>query len=821
MRKEHKKLYKSGKNWMVATMVTAGLAGGVLLGSANNVQADASPATAQTVSADTSVAQASQAVSNDQSRLSSANNTLQQQKSQLSAANDSSNKAAKAYSGAQNAQTKAVSGAQQAYDQAKQNTANAQQEVNQAQQGVQTAQNNEKQAVESAANQKAAAAQSTIDQLKSKATAAQTAQLNNQLSDVNGKISTAQSEVNNTNSQISNLQKQVKDLQNEQENNKDSNIVKVPNGYLDKSQSLLENIARNNLWADNDVMKNNGNIVPQNMWLDPYTNGQEQKDISNNYPADSSAYDPYFSLDMVNQQTGMTNAQKQEMAILLLNVVNHVRAGQGMGPVVMSEKKFNQAQVRAASSAKNWSHDDADIIAAFGCIQDENLGSFSSVHGESMLGLYYRALETIWSFLNGDGANGGHKQNLLNNLGSGADAAFGFQYDPSQQIYYFTFDSYGGPDGTTPNLMDKIKQYAAEGPVKPTSSLIDNSAKINQLNYQISSLQKTLNSQKANLQVLQNQLADLNQQKADVQGNVNNLSSAEQLSYRQAQQTLNTVNAWKQSQLANVDNTASVKAAKQSLAQANNKLKDAQAKEATAKTALDNAKKGNSDLSTKQAAYQAAQQQVKNLNDQIDKTQAAIDQLNAKLKQDQQRLLELQKTKETSTIPVNPENNKKTGQTMPVKPNENRNDKFNAENGTSTASNNIKNGGTVPTTDNNKKTSKNVRSSSSKSVESSVIDKKSVNAHPVAATTSAKAGAAANNNKLTFKLPSNTTAVSANDYAAVNMTREQYKAQQTNTSSANNTLPQTGHNNSKAVMALGILAGMFGLSLAAKGGKQI
>lgn len=783
MRKEHKKLYKSGKNWMVATMVTAGLAGGVLLGSANNVQADASPA-AQTVSTDTSVAQASQAVSNDQSQLNSANNTLQQQKSQLSAANDSSNKAAKAYNDAQAAQTKAVSGAQQAYDQAKQNTANAQQEVSQAQQGVQTAQNNEKQAIESAANQKSAAAQSTIDQLKSKATAAQTAQLNSQISDVNSKISTAQNEVNNTNSQISSLQKQVKDLQNEQENNKDSNIVKVPNGYLDKSQSLLENVARSNLWADNDVMKNNGNIVPQNMWLDPYTNGQEQKDISNNYPADSSAYDPYFSLDMVNQQTGMTNAQKQEMAILLLNVVNHVRAGQGMGPLVMSEKKFNQAQVRAASSAKNWSHDDADIIAAFGCLQDENLGSFSSVHGESMLGLYYRALETIWSFLNGDGANGGHKQNLLNNLGSGADAAFGFQYDPSQQIYYLTFDSYGGPDGTTPNLMDKIKQYAAEGPVKPTSSFVDNSAKINQLNNQINSLQKTLSSQKANLQVLQKQLADLNQQKADVQGNVNNLSSAEQLSYRQAQQTLDTINAWKQSQLANVDNAASVKTAKQALAQANSKLQEAQTKEAAAKTALDNAKKGNSDLSTKQAAYQAAQQQVKNLNDQIDKTQAAIDQLNTKLKQDQQRLHELQEAKGNATKAD------KTGSST-----------------VATADNGNKGNGTITLTT-PAKTKKNNNSTNTAAV----------NSHPVATTTSTKAGAAADNSKLTVKLPGKTTAVSANDYAAVNMTREQYKAQQTNTSSANNTLPQTGHNNSKAVMALGILAGMFGLSLAAKGG---
>ena len=46
------------------------------------------------------------------------------------------------------------------------------------------------------------------------------------------------------------------------------------------------------------------------------------------------------------------------------------------------------------------------------------------------------------------------------------------------------------------------------------------------------------------------------------------------------------------------------------------------------------------------------------------------------------------------------------------------------------------------------------------------------------------------------------------------MTREAYKAQQAQ-------LPQTGNNDSKAVVALGVLAGMFGLGLAAKGKKEI
>ncbi|MRN05921.1 LPXTG cell wall anchor domain-containing protein [Lactobacillus sp. 0.1XD8-4] len=45
------------------------------------------------------------------------------------------------------------------------------------------------------------------------------------------------------------------------------------------------------------------------------------------------------------------------------------------------------------------------------------------------------------------------------------------------------------------------------------------------------------------------------------------------------------------------------------------------------------------------------------------------------------------------------------------------------------------------------------------------------------------------------------------------MTREQYKAQQAK-------LPQTGNNDSKAVIALGVLAGMFGFGLITKGKKE-
>ena len=62
-------------------------------------------------------------------------------------------------------------------------------------------------------------------------------------------------------------------------------------------------------------------------------------------------------------------------------------------------------------------------------------------------------------------------------------------------------------------------------------------------------------------------------------------------------------------------------------------------------------------------------------------------------------------------------------------------------------------------------------------------------------------------------MPTNGSQSAANTQGqSVNMTREQYKQQQA-------LLPQTGNENSKAVIALGVLAGMFGLGIAAKGKK--
>lgn len=75
-------------------------------------------------------------------------------------------------------------------------------------------------------------------------------------------------------------------------------------------------------------------------------------------------------------------------------------------------------------------------------------------------------------------------------------------------------------------------------------------------------------------------------------------------------------------------------------------------------------------------------------------------------------------------------------------------------------------------------------------------------------------GSQAVNNNTTSETSAsqNNSHVSVSDTSAT-MTREAYKAQKAS-------LPQTGNENSKAVVALGVLAGMFGLGIAAKDKKE-
>ena len=985
--KEHKKLYKSGKTWMVATLLTVGLAGGAAVTGTTNAHADeVTPAQATgTIQAgqqatDPELANSQSDAQKQQATIDSANAQLKDQQAQLSDAQGQQSQAQQELDQAKQAQQAAtqndpaVKDAQGAVDQAQQQVNNQQQvvndaqtvvnndaqnvqqksdAVNQASQAVDQAQqtvdqasqavDQAKQAVVDATNQSASQkteeAQNTINNLENQGKNQASQDLNNQINNVSGQVTDAQNDVNNTNAKIGDLQNQVKDLQNQEQNTQaDPNIKTVPNGVIDYSKSLLENITRNNLWNVSDQNENtNGNIFDPNFYVSPDDDKGNESSMNPNHDADtsSSVYDPYYTTDFdgVNAQTGMTDAQKQELSILLMEVLNNTREQRGLKPFVMTEQKYQQAQVRASQhSAQVLDHNQNDINTAFGQDQYENL-AYIPVRGTgNMVGAYANAIAAISNMLNADASSDwGHRENFLEDTGSlSANAAFGMHLTDDGQYYVLTFDyDLSNPD-STPNMMDRISQYQAMGPITGDSHAVDNSAKINDLNNQISNLQNTLASQQSHLSDLQTQLQNLQAQKANVQFDLSQLNADQQAEYNNAKNTLNTINDWKNSQLANINSdghvqdainklnqaNADLNAEQSKLVKANQALKNAKDTQAQDKAQLQQAKDGlaqlNQVLATKQVALQTAKDNanasanqavkdaqakldaikshINDLQNAIATTKATISNAQAQLDKDNQKIADLNKansqptTPTTPTTPAKPSDGKdgNKGTTTPTNPSK-PSDGKDGNKGTTTPTNPSKpsdgkdgnKGTTTPTNPSKPSEGKDDNKGSDAPVTpSKPSDDK--DDQPTTPTTPAKpdhgnasisgqaghkpatsdhgsqTGSQATNsnataNKPTIVLPTNgkesgaatqgqyinvvskdsvaaqagiqapaapeTTSVTFGTKEGTMMTREEYKAQQAN-------LPQTGNENSKAVVALGVLAGMFGLGLASKGKKE-
>ena len=941
--KSHKKLYKSGKTWMAATLLTVGLAGGAAVTGTTNAHADeVTPAQATgTIQAgqqatDPELANAQSDAQKQQSTIDSANAQLKDQQNQLSEAQGQQSSAQQELDQAKQAQQQAtqndpaVKDAQGAVDQAQQQVNNQQQvvndaqtvvnndaqnvqqksdAVNQASQAVDQAQqtvdqtsqavDQAKQAVVDATNQSASQkteeAQNTINNLENQGKDQASQDLNNQINNVSGQVTDAQNDVNNTNAKIGDLQNQVKDLQNQETNAQaDPNVKTVPNGVIDYSKSLLENVSRNNLWSPRDMNANtNGNIVPQNIYVSPDNDKGNMSGANLNHDADSSlsAYDNYYTtkFDGVNSQSGMTDAQKQEMAILLLNEINHAREDRGLKPFVMTEQKYQQAQVRASQhSAEVLDHNDNDIMTAFGQDQYENLAYIPTDGGANMLSLLYSADNTLSSMLNADASSDwGHRENFLEDTGTlSANAAFGMHLTDDGQYYVLTFDyDLSNPD-STPNMMDRIAQYQAMGPITGDAHTVDNSAQINDLNNQISNLQNTLASQQSHLSNLQTQLQNLQAQKANVQFDLSQLNADQQAEYNNAKNTLDTINDWKNSQLANINSDGhvqdainkrnqakdSLKAEQSKLAQANQNLQNAKNTQAQDEAQLDQAKDGlaqlNQVLATKQAALQTAKDNanasanqavkdaqakldaikshINDLQNAIATTKATISNAQAQLDKDNQKITDI-KNGQKPTKPSDGKDSQPTTPTTPAKPSDGNKDTDTPVIPTTPAKPDEGNKGnsqpTTPTTP----TTPAKPDHGNASISGQAGHKPGKVDHGSQTTDSNSTNSQSTANKPTIVLPINgkesgaatqgqyinivskdsvaaqagiqapaapeTTSVTFGTKEGTMMTREEYKAQQAN-------LPQTGNENSKAVVALGVLAGMFGLGLASKGKKE-
>ncbi|MFR0611697.1 SEC10/PgrA surface exclusion domain-containing protein, partial [Limosilactobacillus balticus] len=719
-----------------------------------------------------------------------------------------------------------------------QNIQSATSAVSQASQAVDQARQTATDAINQAAAQQANEAQNKIDQLESQGKAQASQNLDNQINNVSGQVTDAQNDVNNTNSKISDLQGQVKDLQDQEKNTQtDPNIKTVPNGVIDTSKSLLENVARGNLWNVSDENANtNGNIVEQNIYVTPDNDKGDYSNMNKQHSADSSLsqYDPYYNngMDTINGQ--MTDSQKQELAILLMNEINHARMDRGLKPFTMTEQKYNQAQVRASQhSANGLEHNENDIISAFGRDQYECLAYIDANNINNMISLLSSAEGTLNSMLNADASSDwGHRENFLEDTGDlNYDAAFGFHLTDDGQYYVLTFDYDGPARNNTPNMMDRIAQYQAMGPITGDAKIVDNSAKINDLNNQISNLQNTLSSQTSKLQSLQSQLRNLQAQKSNVQFDLNQLSSDQQAEYNNAKETLNTVNDWKQGQLSNLDSNSNVQEALNKLGSAKSNLESVKSTKAEDETKLQQAKDGlislNQVLATKKSALDNAEQKANaSANQAVKDAQKKLDTINGKITDLQTAIAITKSTISNAQAQLDKDNQKiadiKNGQ-KPAKPDTGK-DEGNKGTTTPTDPSKDDNKGsetTNPTNpakpDDGKKDDNQGTVTPSEPLKGdNQKDHQTTPVEPSKLSDGNKGnnGSQANDGNVTSETSSSrsNSQVSVNDTSAT-MTREQYKQQQAQ-------LPQTGNENSKAVVALGVLAGMFGLGLAAKTKKE-
>lgn len=921
--KEHKKLYKSGKTWMAATLMTVGLAGGAMLAGTTTANADevAPVQSAGTIQAsqqatDPELANAQSDAQKQQSTINSANAQLKDQQNQLSEAQGQQSSAQQELDQAKQAQQvatqndPAVKQAQADVNQAQQQVDNQQQVVNDAQtavnndsqniqsatsavsqasQAVDQARQTATDAINQAAAQQANEAQNKIDQLENQGKAQVSQNLDNQINNVSGQVTDTQNEVNNTNSKISDLQGQVKDLQDQEKNTQtDPNIKTVPNGVIDTSKSLLENASRNNLWMSADRSQDNGNIIPQNIYVSPDNDKTALDPYANIGNASGSQYDNYFNtnFDLVNQNTGMTDAQKQELAILMLNEINHAREQRGLKPFTMSEQKYQQAQVRASQpSANGLEHNENDIISAFGRDQYECLAYIPTNGGSNMLSLLYNAAGTLGNMLDADASSDwGHRENFLEDTGDlNYDAAFGFHLTDDGQYYVLTFDYDGPARNNTPNMMDRIAQYQAMGPITGDSHVVDNSAKINDLNNQISNLQNTLSSQQSHLQDLNTQLQNLQAQKSNVQFDLNQLTSDQQTEYNNAKETLATVNDWKQGQLSNLDSNSNVQEALNKLSSAKSNLESVKQTQNEDEAKLQQAKDGltnlNQVLVTKQSALDNAEQKanasanqavkdaqkkldtingkINDLQNAIATTKATISNAQTQLDKDNQKIADIKNNQKPAkpdtgkdegnkgtTTPTDPskDDNKGSETTNPTNPAKPDDGKKDDNKGTVTPSEPSKDGdqkdhqttpvepskpsdgnkGNVTPSDPNKDSETTNPTTPSNPTTPAQPDTGNASisgqaGHKPATSDKGSEVSDTNATKPTIVLPTtdkeNGSAVSGAQGQNTTMTREQYKAQQAK-------LPQTGNNDSKAVIALGVLAGMFGFGLITKGKKE-
>ena len=310
---------------------------------------------------------------------------------------------------------------------------------------------------------------------------------------------------------------------------------------------------------------------------------------------------------------------------------------------------------------------------------------------------------------------------------------------------------------------------------------------------------------------------------------------------------MDTINDWKNGQLANINKDGHVQEAINKLSSAKSNYKSAQEAQAQDETNLQQAKDGlaslNQVLATKQVALDTAEQKanaqanqvvkdkqakldaikshINDLQNAIATTKATINNAQAQLDKDNQKIADIKNgqkpvdSNKGDDKPTNP--TAPTNPTTPTKPDDNKSNKPVTPTNPAKPDNGNK-GTDTPVTPSKPTDNKDDQPTTPTTPAQPDHGNASISGQaghkPATSDNGSQATDSNATNKPTIVLPTNGSQSAANTQGqSVNMTREQYKQQQAS-------LPQTGNENSKAVIALGVLAGMFGLGVAAKGKKE-
>lgn len=448
--KEHKKMFKVGKHWAVATIATVAFLGAATVIDQQAVHAD---------TVDTSlVGQTENSQDIDPNTLTDAQKAAIQARDDAQATADdaqaSADTAQSAVSAAQatvNSASAVQQSAQTAYDQAATATSGVTQTQKNADvASAQSAVNTASQALDAAQSQQAqktadiTAAQGNVDNAQAALDAAQTADAAQKAADVanaQSAVDTAQKNVASAQSTLDSAKTtlaQTPATTTTTQTVTDDTVSSISDGQT-LAYAITEGKTTNDgtfgHFKEGQAQGNptiNDNVLPTQISEFSDTDVTGDKNDFNSVlklQYDESDLDEIWSGDMVGNQ--LTDSQQKEMNTYLIMVLNHYRESLGLQPITSTNSVYNATQKRGQTllNEKVTSHDDTITYPIFESagLSDpaECLSGVYGETGDTMFEMLENGVSALDDLLNGDAdSNWGHRQILLSESWNVIDGAF-------------------------------------------------------------------------------------------------------------------------------------------------------------------------------------------------------------------------------------------------------------------------------------------------------------------------------------------------------------------------------------------------------------